>query len=114
MTPEEIREVIGQYTKHGWQLRRALLTPSTVSAIVGATEGSAVFGDIRPAEHDALWFSRRSKENCETWELRRLSGPPFALVEVIANELGNDARESILSDIYERMFEMDSRPLFGS
>lgn len=76
----QIREIIKQYEKHGWTLRRVLLSPAMMESS-GADE--IVFGDapVTPAEIDAAWFSRPSKGG-EAWELRRLSGSPFALVEI--------------------------------
>jgi hypothetical protein len=103
---EEIKAVIELYTKHGWKLRRVLLTGS-----LGESTPD-LFGKIpvEPSKHDGLWFSRRSKPDCEAWELRRLSGSPFALVEVIDDGIDEAERDALLRDVENRMFE-DPRPV---
>jgi len=104
--PDSVDEIRGQYEKHGWILRRVLLS-SPVSladhAIFGSTE-------IRQAGIDALWFSRRSQPGREAWELRRISGSPFALVQVIDDESDVGERESILRETEFRMASAAAGP----
>ncbi len=78
----QIREIVRQYEKHGWILRRVLLSPVTLGSLGDAP--ASLFGDapVATADVDAAWFSRPSKGDGEAWELRRLSGSPFALVEI--------------------------------
>ncbi len=100
----DILPVLELYEKHGWMLRRALVTaaPEVYDGILDA-------GFLKPAPIDALWFSRISKPGTETWELRRLTGSPFALVAVFDDDHGETERESLLSDIEERMMNAAPR-----
>ncbi|HXG84491.1 MAG TPA: hypothetical protein VNI84_10730 [Pyrinomonadaceae bacterium] len=96
------REVIRQYEKHGWILRRVLLSAATRERL-GADE--IVFGDapVTPAEIDAAWFARPSKDGGEAWELRRLSGSPFAIIEVFDQDDEDEVRDEALGEIEKRM-----------
>src|SRR6476620_4903520 len=100
-------QVIEQYKKHGWMLRR-ILHSAPLSPDAMALAGEL---PVRAAAIDGLWFSRRSQPTSEAWELRRLSGSPFALVEVIDDGTGQDEIESILSDVERRMSSAGTGPL---
>ncbi len=94
-----VGDVVAQYEKHGWVLRRALLSRESMSAspkILDAIE-------IEPSDFDALWFSRRSKPESEAWELRRLTGSPFALVAVVSSDASSKEVEATLSQVVEEM-----------
>jgi len=99
--PATVGEIIKQYEKHGWTLRRALLSDESRPAL------TEMLGDIRimTSELEALWFSRRSKPEAESWELRRLSGAPFALVAVIPSSTSEEDVESALAQVAEDMRE---------
>jgi len=60
--PATVGEIIKQYEKHGWTLRRALLSDESRPAL------TEMLGDIRimTSELEALWFSRRSKPEAES------------------------------------------------
>lgn len=102
----DINEIVDQYVKHGWKLRRVLLT-----AELGGSLGdpAGLFGDaeVRTADHDGLWFSRRSMPDREAWELRRISASPFAVVEVLPDGLTDQERDELLALAEERMFAPD-------
>lgn len=100
--------IIEQYEKHGWKLRRVLLTRGLKDALNNI---SGVFGDaeILVTGQNGLWFSRRSLADQEAWELRRISASPFAVVEVIPDGLSDEERDEILSRAESRMFDL-SRP----
>jgi len=95
ISERQIKEVLLQYERHGWNLRRVLLTAQTIKILTGSLK--TLFGEteIILSEFDAVWFSRRSPNNygSEAWELRRLSGTPFALVEVFEAEDDESVRE---------------------
>ena len=99
--PSAVDEIIAQYEKHGWTLRRALLS----------SEGKKMytqFGDaieIVDSDVNALWFSRRSQPDREAWELRRLTGLPFALVAVISDGAEKEEFEETLSLVVDEMRE---------
>lgn len=95
-----ISAIIEQYERNGWTLRRVLAGPD---------EDFFVFIDIGEAEvvrgeHNGLWFSRRSKNDAETWELRRLKGLAFALIAVIKDDMTPAETEEILSGVESEMF----------
>ena len=77
---QQSSEIIEQYKKHGWTLSRVLLTGSSRSAV---GEGRFSNVPIIESKFDAAWFTRTSMPGKTTWELRTLSGTPFALLEVI-------------------------------
>ena len=97
--PAAVGEILEQYEKHGWVLRRALLSG----------EGKVHFGqilssvEITNSDFDALWFSRKSKPESEAWELRRLTNLPFALVAVVPTDAGTDELESTLEQVADEM-----------
>ncbi len=96
-----VGEIISLYEKHGWKLRRALLSPETRSSI----EKKLANAEVSDADFDALWFSRRSSPDSEAWELRRLTGSPFALVTVVPTDATTDELEAALTQIEENLRE---------
>ena len=96
-----VAEIVEQYEKHGWTLRRALLSQEGRSALPNALAEV----DIYDSDLDALWFSRRSNPESEAWELRRLSGLPFALIAVVPNGASAEELESTLDQVVEDMRE---------
>lgn len=98
-----VKEILSVYKKHGWTLRRVLLSDKLRNEPVKL--GEELFDGIQPAasEIDGLWFSRRSKGTLEAWELRHLSAAPYALLEVIESETEENAREEILRETESRM-----------
>jgi len=107
---QQIKEILAQYKKHGWNLRRVLLSADASENL------SAVFlreqANIVSSEINAAWFSRRSGDGRETWELRRLSGTPFALVEVFEEAEAEAAREKRRREVETRLKEQASK--FGN
>ncbi len=100
----EIKATIDQYDKHGWVLRRSLLSPETIAALGDGTTMHPAVEIVEPAQ-EALWFSRRSLPDREAWELRRLSGSPFALVIVLEDSFDDDEREALLRATEQRLFD---------
>ena len=87
---KQIQDILSLYQKHGWQLRRILLTPKSKKHFGSSLD--IFFGvEITEAPIDAVWFSRASGKDKEAWELRRLSETPYALVEVF--ESGTEESE---------------------
>jgi hypothetical protein len=105
--PVAAKAVIEQYTKHGWVLRRVLFS-TPLSVDVAELAGAA---SSYPSKIDAFWFSRRSQPGSEAWELRRLSGSPFALVEVIDDGTAPDDFETVLQAVERRMSSLPSGPV---
>ena len=96
--PALINDIVAQYEKHGWALRRILHSDPNISP---RSLPDGVRAEKSPI--DALWFSRTSLPGTEAWELRRLTNVPFALVQVIADDLTEAEREEILSDVEKAM-----------
>ena len=106
MDATSLKEIIGQYARHDWRLRR-VLTVYDIKPEVLELIGDA---EIELSVQNALWFSRRSLPDREAWELRRLDGSPFALVTVIPDDADDDEREAMLAEIEEQMAEPRPAP----
>lgn len=102
MKAETIAEVLALYEKHGWNLRRALLSDALRVELTDRLQDLFGGAEIVSSKLDALWFSRFSKQG-EAWELRRLGGAPFALVAVFDDETDAEEREAILRETEARM-----------
>jgi len=104
---DTIKAILDQYSKHGWTLRRALLSASLAATL----DKDVLFAgaEIHANINDALWFSRRSQPGFEAWELRRLSASPYALVDVIPDEFDPAEREERLRQVESKMFESGRR-----
>jgi hypothetical protein len=102
LTASAISALISEYVKHGWVLRRVLL-----SDFPNEGEMSALFADaeVITSDIDALWFSRRSRPDRETWELRRLKGTPYAVDSFLENTMDAETREEILAAAEDRIRE---------
>ena len=97
--PAKVGEIIAQYEKHGWKLRRALLSEDARAKL------ASVLPDVKTfdSDIDALWFSRRSRPDSEAWELRRLTNLPYALVAVIRNDASEEEVEATLEQVVDEM-----------
>lgn len=99
ITPDAFKEIVKMYEKHGWVLRRVLLSDKTrFEAFWLGDDVLKVASDI-----DAAWFSRPPMPGRISWEIRSLGPTPFALVESI-NEASPDF-ESDLDTVKHRMIE---------
>ena len=99
-----IEEFVGVYRKHGWQLRRVLLTAPTRLQLRSPSE---LFKTAQVAEStvDALWFSRASHEEREAWELRLVSENPYALFETFEKDETEEQRDEMRSEMEARLRE---------
>ncbi|MFM8441176.1 MAG: hypothetical protein ACKN97_07800 [Acidobacteriota bacterium] len=98
-----VTEIVSLYRKHGWILRRVLLSEGLAERLKGRHE--EVFGrvELRNSDIDAAWFSRSSKPGDDTWELRRLSSEAFALCEVFSDEDEEESREAAMAEMEDRL-----------
>ena len=94
------RQIVKQYEKHGWILRRVLLCAAEDFSRAADSFGGA---SIVRAGVDALWFSRAADDGNEAWELRRLSGAPFALLNVFSPTDDDAARERMRCETETKM-----------
>ena len=97
----QIEQILKQYKKHGWTPRRVLLSAKPDAAAQACLAGL----EIVESEQDSIWFSRRSKPEVETWELRRITAPPFAVLAFVPDSAGADEAAGILAEAEERMKE---------
>ncbi len=99
----QIKEILAQYKKHGWNLRRVLLSVRMRESLADSLQ--SLFGDVEIvlSATDAIWFSRASGKSGEAWELRRLSDAPFALFEVFDAEDDEVVREETRFEMQERL-----------
>ncbi len=103
----QIQEILKQYERHGWTLRRVLLSaPLRENLPVSMFDKT----EIRAADFDAFWFSRPSAKG-EAWELRSVSSAPFALVEVFEKDEAEEIREETRMEMETRMQERASKPI---
>lgn len=98
---DAIPDIVATYKKHGWLLRRILLSGKTKAKVADAL----VLDDVKivDAEIDAAWFSRPPGKGRVAWEIRYLGDPPFALLESI-DETAPDL-EHLLRDVECRLIE---------
>ncbi|HMS41177.1 MAG TPA: hypothetical protein PKE69_13180 [Pyrinomonadaceae bacterium] len=96
---KEIGDILALYAKHGWILRRVLLSDKLRENLTENLFGNM---EIVSSKLDALWFSRVSNKN-EAWEIRHLSNTPFALVEVFPEGTSDKEREKVLSETQTRL-----------
>lgn len=102
----QIREILAQYEKHGWSLRRVLLSAENAANLPAALFGQT---EVFSSELNALWFSRASSEGREAWELRHLSNAPFALVAVFEAADEEAVREQTRQELETRLLAQASK-----
>jgi hypothetical protein len=104
-----VTETLKLYSKHGWTLRRVLLTDTLRKSVGGASESLFGRAAVFSSELDAAWFTRAARDGRETWELRYFGETPFALIEVIAADTPADERDEILGKTEAKMLETIGR-----
>lgn len=104
-----IKEIIALYAKHGWTLRRVLLSEPLRTSL--STRVEEIFGSVEIAgsELDAAWFSRSSRPESTAWEIRHLSENPFALVEVIDSGTDPSDAEEMFRKAESKMLEATTK-----
>jgi hypothetical protein len=101
-----IREIVGTYQKHGWELRRALLRPDVREEFYAAfTPPAPEALQVDEAVVDGLWFSRPSHEEREAWELRLVAETPFALFETFEKDETEEQRQEMRHEMEARLRE---------
>lgn len=102
MTVKQIEDILSLYQKHGWTLRRVLLSTKLKKQLADSMQ---IFSraEIIEARIDAAWFSRASGKDKEAWELRRLSETQYALLEVFENEAEPEVCEEIRAEMEAKL-----------
>lgn len=104
----QFSEVIGNYQRHGWKLRRVLLRSGT-RAELGDTSIIFEGASLEESEIDALWFARASNAGREAWELRLVADTPYALFETFEPEESEEEREELRREMEARLRDYASR-----
>ena len=99
ITGEQIQDILSLYRKHGWKLRRILLTGQLKKHLAD----SVFDAEVVESEVDAVWFSRPSGEGKEAWELRRLSETPYALFEIFEEDDEEEVREEMRREMEAKL-----------
>ena len=102
---ELAKQIIGNYGKHGWKLRRALLTADARSAFVDQIKEAERDVELIDSDFDALWFARPSHGNREAWELRLLAEQQYALFEAFEADEAEEDRDQVRHEMEARMRE---------
>ena len=94
------KQIIELYERHGWTLKRALLTRET-----RATADASIFktAAIVDSDFDALWFARASQADREAWELRLLTEQQYALFEAFEADESEEDRDEARLEMENRM-----------
>jgi len=105
---DRFAEIIAAYSRHGWQLRRVLMT---VEGAEIRESDKALFEGlaIDQAPMDALWFSRPSQNSREAWELRLVAETPYALFEAFESDETEEQREEVRREMEARMREYTTK-----
>lgn len=106
---DQFSEIIENYRRHNWTLRRVLLRPATRAELGDAV--SSIFEDahVEESEVDALWFARPSHAGREAWELRLVAETPYALFETFEPDEPEEEREELRREMEARLREYSSR-----
>ena len=104
----QFAEVIAAYCRHGWEVRRALMTADTLAATSGHIP---MFENlpVRESSIDALWFARPSENQREAWELRLVAETPYALFEAFESDETEEQREEVRREREARMREYTAK-----
>ena len=100
---DRFAEIIKTYQRHGWQLRRALVTAESRGLIGNQSETLFAEAALQEAEFDAAWFARPSHGDREAWELRLVAETPYALFEVFETDESEEQREEVRREMEARM-----------
>jgi hypothetical protein len=103
MTPELFKEIIATYQRHGWELRRVLLKPTTQSDLGDQVAGLFDEAKLIESEFDGLWFARLSQAGREAWELRLVAEQPYALFEAFEADETEEEREEARLEMENKM-----------
>jgi hypothetical protein len=104
----QFAEIIANYRRHGWALRRVLLRPCTRAELYDAAE---IFegAPLEDSEVDALWFARASHAGREAWELRLVADAPYALFETFEPDEAEEEREELRREMEARLRDYSAR-----
>ena len=94
---ELLSDILGVYKKHGWSVSRVLLSKGAPKELRNAEDLIGV--EVAESEVDAVWFGRPSAKGKRAIELRWLNETPFALFELVDEDIADDELKKIRSRI---------------
>ena len=100
---DRFAEIIKTYQRHGWQLRRLLVSAQSRGFIGNQSETLLAGAGVQESEFDAAWFARASGGNREAWELRLVAETAYALFEVFEADESEEQREEVRREMEARM-----------
>ena len=98
-------ELVAMYRKHGWELRGALMQPSTLAELQSQEAQLLNRVAVKESPIDALWFSRPSSHDRDAWELRLLEQTQYALFETFETDETEEQREEAKLEMEARLRE---------
>ena len=101
---ELFKEIISTYQRHGWELKRVLITPTTRNGLAEDAELTNQ-ASLIDAEFDALWFARPANAGREAWELRLLAEHPYALFAAFEADETEEERAEARLEMEHQMRE---------
>ena len=102
---ELFKEIIATYQRHGWDLKRVLIKPTTRNDLNEHGVELISQASLIDAEFDALWFARPSNAGREAWELRLLAEHPYALFAAFEADETEEEREEARLEMEHQMRE---------
>jgi hypothetical protein len=105
MSAELFKEIVEQYQRHGWELRRVLLKPATRSSLETLPNELFKQASLVDFDFDAFWFARSSQGAREAWELRLATEHPYALFEAFEADETEEDREEARLEMQNKMRE---------
>lgn len=106
---QEFAEIISNYRRHNWTLRRVLLRKETRLALDDETFKIFEAAAVEESELDALWFSRPSHAGREAWELRLVAETPYALFETFEPDEAEEEREELRREMEARLRDYSAK-----
>jgi hypothetical protein len=100
---EQFSEILANYRRHGWQLRRVLLCPETSAQLSPVPASVFENAPVHESTCDAIWFSRASHMGREAWELRLVGETPYALFETFEADEAEEDREEVRQEMEARL-----------
>lgn len=102
-------EIIANYRRHDWTLRRVLLCARTRAELDDAASELFEGVPVEEAEMDALWFARPSHAGREAWELRLVNDTPYALFETFEPDETEEEREELRREMEARLRDYSNK-----
>jgi|ANMQ01.1.fsa_nt_gi hypothetical protein len=108
MTDKEgVVKLVNLYRHHGWRVKKVIAAEADFEILSNLMRCLEPGISFREGKVSCIWFTRRSRPDCETWELRRLKEPPFALVKVLPYYLSADEKDNELLEVENRLLQAE-------